>query len=61
MYHQRPGSLPVFPYFLIILLHSDALPTQNVGILDPGNATQQSTIFLVLLGTAQTNPVDSIC
>ena len=36
-----------------------ALPTQNVAIWYPGNATQQSTVFVVHLGTAQTNPTDS--
>ncbi len=37
----------------------DASPTQNVTIWHSGNETQQSTHFLLRLGTARTNPTDS--
>ena len=37
----------------------DALPTQNMDILHPGYETQLSTIFVVHLGRAGTNPTDS--
>ncbi len=41
------------------LAAQDALPTQNVTSWLSGNETQQSTSFLVCLGTARTNPADS--
>ena len=37
----------------------DALTTQHVAILRPGNETQQSTVFVVHSGTAGTNLTDS--
>lgn len=42
-----------------LLIIYSPLPTQNDNIWRPGNETQQSTVFLVRLGTTWTFPTDS--